>query len=245
MVENLRTSMRFLTALPVYNEEKYLDDVLPQVARYAGDILVVDDGSTDRTPHILKHHKNIRTIRHEHNSGYGAGLVTAFKATIEGGYDALDCDGQHEPHLIPPLVKMLNSADIVSGSRYLETCDPSQPPPEARRRINMTVLDWLRHDLNLHLTDAFCGFKAYSSNILSKFEIVDLGYAMPLEIWVQAVQHQMKIVEMAVPLIYLDESRSFGGALDDSAYRLKHYRNVFDYAMLRAGLAAGHPRPGS
>lgn len=240
--------MRFLTALPVYNEEKYLDDVLPRVTQFAGDVLVVDDGSTDRTPEILKRHKNIRSIRHARNSGYGAGLVTAFKATIEGGYDALvtiDCDGQHEPHLIPPLVKMLDQADIVSGSRYLETYDPSQPPPEARRRINMTVLDWLRQDLNLHLTDAFCGFKAYSRNVLEKFEIVDLGYAMPLEIWVQAVQHQMKIVEMAVPLIYLDESRSFGGALDDSDYRLKHYRNVFQSAMLRAGLAKSGPRPGA
>ena len=68
---------------------------------------------------------------------------------------------------------------------------------------------------------------------------------MPLEIWVQAVQHQMKIVEMAVPLIYLDESRSFGGALDDSDYRLKHYRTVFQSAMLRAGLAKSGPRPGA
>lgn len=239
--------MRFLTALPVYNEEKYLDDVLPRVAQFSGDILVVDDGSTDRTPDILKRHKNIRTIRHAKNSGYGAGLVTAFKATLEGGYDALvtiDCDGQHEPHLIPPLVKLLDSADIVSGSRYLETYDPSQPPPEARRRINMTVLDWLRNELNLSLTDAFCGFKAYSSSVLSKFDVVDLGYAMPLEVWVQAVQHRMKIVEMAVPLIYLDESRSFGGALDDSEYRLKHYQSVFNAAMARAGLARPTQEPG-
>lgn len=231
--------MNFLTALPVYNEEKYLEAVLPQVAQFAGDVLVIDDGSTDRTPEILRQFKNIRTIRHIRNSGYGAGLVTAFKATIEGGYDALvtiDCDGQHEPHLIPQLVSMLNVADVVSGSRYLETYDPNQPPPEDRRRINMTVLGWLRHELGLNLTDAFCGFKAYRSNILKKFEIVDLGYAMPLEVWVQAVEHHMSITEMAVPLIYLDESRSFGGSLDDSGYRLRHYRSVFDAALARAGI---------
>ncbi|MFM7315758.1 MAG: glycosyltransferase family 2 protein [bacterium] len=231
--------MKFLTALPVHNEEKYLEAVLPQVAQFAGDVLVVDDGSIDRTPDILRQFKNIRTIRHARNSGYGAGLVTAFKATIDGGYDALvtiDCDGQHEPHLIPQLVSMLKLADMVSGSRYLETYDPNQPPPEDRRRINMTVLGWLRQELGLNLTDAFCGFKAYRSNILKKFEIVDLGYAMPLEVWVQAVEHRMSITEMAVPLIYLDESRSFGGSLDDSGFRLRHYRSVFDAALVRSGI---------
>lgn len=233
--------MRFLTALPVYNEEKYLDEVLPQVASYAQDVLVVDDGSTDRTPEILGRHKTIRTIRHPQNRGYGAGLVTAFEATIKGGYDALitiDCDGQHEPHMIPEMIQRLidTGVDIVSGSRYLEVSESTPPPPEDRRRINMTVLGWLGQELGLRMTDGFCGFKAYRARILSDFKIVDLGYAMPLEVWVQAVEHRMKIVEMAVPLIYLDETRSFGGSLDNSEFRLIHYRHVFDAALARSGL---------
>lgn len=230
---------KILTALPVYNEEKYLESVLPEVCRFARDVLVIDDGSTDRTPEILAGLAGIRTIRHAKNSGYGAGLVTAFHATLDGGYDGLvtiDCDGQHEPRLIPQLASLLDEADIVSGSRYLETYDPNQPPPEDRRKINMTVLQWLRNDLNLHLTDAFCGFKAYRASILMEFDIVDLGYAMPLEVWVQAVEHAMKIKEMAVPLIYLDENRSFGGSLDDSEYRLNHYRQVYLAAIQRSGL---------
>ena len=46
---------RTLTALPVYNEEKHLIPVLKEVRRFAGDVLIVDDGSTDRTPEILAH----------------------------------------------------------------------------------------------------------------------------------------------------------------------------------------------
>jgi dolichol-phosphate mannosyltransferase len=129
-----------------------------------------------------------------------------------------------------------SGADIVSGSRYLEVFDPSQRPPEERRRINVEVTRWLNECLGLDLTDAFCGFKAYRAEALKGFEITDLGYAMPLQVWVQAVADGLKIVETAVPLIYLDESRAFGGSLDDSNFRLNHYRRVFQEALRRAGL---------
>jgi dolichol-phosphate mannosyltransferase len=231
--------MHLLTAIPVYNEEAYLQPVLAEVLRHAADVLVVDDGSTDRTPELLRAFPTVRTIHHPRNRGYGASLRTAFQYTIDGKYDGvvtLDCDGQHEPSRIPLLAKTLSEVDIVSGSRYLEVFDPNQKPPEQRRRINLEVTRWLNECLGLNLTDAFCGFKAYRTSALKCFEITDDGYAMPLQLWVQAVAHGMKIVEVPVPLIYLDESRAFGGALDDAEYRLAHYRRVFQAALDRAGL---------
>ena len=111
--------MRFLTAIPVHNEEKYLEGVLNEVARHADDILVVDDGSTDRTPVLLRQFPAVQVVRHPRNLGYGAGLRTAFQRALEGGYDGLvtlDCDGQHEPVLIPALASRLADADLVSGS---------------------------------------------------------------------------------------------------------------------------------
>jgi glycosyltransferase involved in cell wall biosynthesis len=232
--------MRLLTALPVHNEEAYLEVVLAQVVRYAADVLVVDDGSTDQTPTLLRRFPHVKVIRHERNRGYGAGLRTAFQHTLQAGYDGLitlDCDGQHEPSMIPQVGAGLDSADIVSGSRYLKVFDPAQHPPEERRRINVEVTRWLNECLNLNLTDAFCGFKAYRAAALAKFEITDNGYAMPLQVWVQAVEHGLKIVEVPVPLVYLDESRAFGGSLDDAEYRLRHYRDVFRAALERSGLA--------
>ena len=232
--------MHLLTAIPVYNEEAYLQPVLAEVLRYADDVLVVDDGSTDRTAQLLRSFPTVQTIRHPHNLGYGASLRSAFQQTISGGYDGvvtLDCDGQHEPSRIPLLAKPLSEADIVSGSRYLQVFDDAQKPPEQRRRINVEVTRWLNECLGLNVTDAFCGFKAYRTSALKSFEITDDGYAMPLQLWVQAVAHRMKIIEVPVPLIYLDESRAFGGALDDAEYRLAHYRRVFQGALDRAGLA--------
>ena len=166
-------------------------------------------------------------------------MRTAFRHTIEGGYDGLvtlDCDGQHEPARIPELAGGSAEADIVSGSRYLQVFDPTQRPPEERRRINVEVTRWLNECLGLNLTDAFCGFKAYRRSALEVFDITDDGYAMPLQVWVQAVQHGLSIVEVPVPLIYLDEERAFGGSLDDSAFRLNHYRQVLQEALSRAGL---------
>ena len=231
--------MRLLTAIPVYNEEKYIGPVLAEVLAHAGDVLVVDDGSTDGTPDCLAQFSEIQVVRHPHNLGYGAGLRTAFQYTLDHGYDGLitlDCDGQHEPNYIPEISMPLNTFDIVSGSRYLQRLDPNQRAPEQRRRINVEVTRWINGSLDWRLTDAFCGFKAYRASALAKFEITDLGYAMPLQVWVQAKQYGLSIIEVPVPLIYLDESRAFGGSLDDPSHRLNHYKQVFLDAMARAGL---------
>jgi dolichol-phosphate mannosyltransferase len=233
--------MRLLTAIPVYNEEAYLPSVLAEVVRSAENVLVVDDGSTDRTPELLRGFPSVQTIRHPRNLGYGASLRTAFQAAIDQGYTGLvtlDCDGQHEPSRIPILAERLDEADIVSGSRYLQVFDPAQTPPEQRRRINVEVTRWLNECLGLNLTDAFCGFKTYRVQALRSFEITEDGYAMPLQVWVQAVARGLRIVEVPVPLIYLDESRAFGGALDDAQFRLEHYRRVLRAALERAGIRA-------
>ncbi|MGE3820346.1 MAG: glycosyltransferase family 2 protein [Isosphaeraceae bacterium] len=231
--------MRVLTAIPVHNEEAYLEPVLNEVLRFSSEVLVVDDGSTDGTPSKLTRFPQVQVIRHPRNQGYGAGLRSAFARALDGGYDGLvtiDCDGQHEPSLIPEIAARLADADVVSGSRYLQALDPSQRPPEERRRINVEVTRWLNDCLGFHLTDAFCGFKAYRAEALGKFKITEDGYAMPLQVWVQAAQHGMEVVEVPVPLIYLDESRAFGGALDDAEYRLRHYREVFQNALRDAGM---------
>src|SRR6185295_15045861 len=116
------TSLRVLTALPVYNEVTHVNPVLDEVVRYASDVLVVDDGATDGTSDLLAARKDIHLIRHEKNRGYGAALITAFEYAVAQKYDILvtiDCDGQHEPQRIGQLVDACRNADVVSGSRYL------------------------------------------------------------------------------------------------------------------------------
>jgi dolichol-phosphate mannosyltransferase len=206
-------------------------------------VLVVDDGSIDGTSELLAVRRDIRLVRHERNQGYGAALKSAFQYALDEGYDVLvtiDCDGQHEPQLIPDFVAASRRAQIVSGSRYLKQFDATSVPPEDRRRINLEITAELNRRLGLKLTDAFCGFKAYRREALAALAIAENGYAMPLEVWVQAARAGLSIVELAVPLVYLEEGRSFGGALDDAATRLRYYYEVLEGAMARAGVPKPH-----
>ena len=81
------------------------------------------------------------------------------------------------------------------------------------------------------MTDAFCGFKAYRVEALARIKLSETGYAMPLELWVQAASHKLTIIELPVPLVYLDEQRSFGGSLDDAETRLAYYHEVLDRGL--------------
>ena len=231
--------VKALTALPVYNEANHVSPVLDEVRRYCREVLVVDDGSSDGTARILAARGDIHVLTHERNRGYGAALKSAFEFALYNGYDVLvtiDCDGQHEPCLIPQFIGGTKAADIVSGSRYLQEFPGDSRPPEERRRINQLITQRVNRQLGLCLTDAFCGFKAYRVPVLAKFTLTETGYAMPLELWVQAVALGLKIVELPVPLIYLDEARSFGGALDHGQTRLKVYEDVLDRSIATAGI---------
>jgi glycosyltransferase involved in cell wall biosynthesis len=241
-------SRRFLTALPVYNEVAHVEAVLDEVLRITPDVLVVDDGSTDGTADLLAGRRDIRLVRHDANLGYGAALATAYAATLAGPWDGLvtiDCDGQHQPRLIPEFVAAATSgsADIVSGSRYLKQFPGDSTPPAARRRINAEITAEINARLGLTITDAFCGFKAYSRRALRRLHITETGYAMPLEVWVQAAAAGLRIKELPVPLLYLDLARSFGGALDDAATRLAYYRTVLDRAEAAVAQQAAATAP--
>lgn len=227
-------AVRFLTALPVYDEVKHVDEVLDQVRRYSDHVLVVDDGSTDGTGDLLARRNDIHVLTHAENRGYGAALISAFEYAQRHQYDVLvtiDCDGQHVPQRIPAFVEACANVDLVSGSRYLQTFAGDSEPPKDRRRINHLVTARLNELLGLSITDAFCGFKAYRVSALKSLALTEHGYAMPLELWVQAAKLGWRINEFPVPLIYLDEERSFGGALDDGQTRLDYYNLVVDRSL--------------
>jgi dolichol-phosphate mannosyltransferase len=227
--ENRRPAERVLVALPVFNEIRSVADVLRAVQRYASDILVVNDGSSDGTGDVLGRYAGVRLIRHPVNLGYGRSLIDAFSYAREHEFPwviTMDCDWQHEPDRIPHFRRRLaqGDADIISGSRYLQgSAGGTVPPPRERMLINQVITRLLNRHLGLHLTDAFCGFKAYRTAALAALRLADPGYGLPLQVWVQAARAGLRIVELPVPLIYHDPRKGFAGILEDPRARLEYY----------------------
>ncbi|MBK9129267.1 MAG: glycosyltransferase family 2 protein [Phycisphaerales bacterium] len=229
---------RFLVAIPVFNEERYVRGVVGAVRRHAPHVLVVDDGSSDRTPEILAELGGVHVIRHGRNRGYGQSMIDAIRYAARQGFDwliTLDCDEQHEPARIPDFVREArrDDADIISGSRYLLAHPDDDEPPADRRRINQTINLLLEQTLGLQLSDSFCGFKALRVSAVAGLELDEAGYAFPLQFWVQAARAGLRVRELPVRRIYADPTRTFGGSLDDASSRLVHYVDVFLRAMRR------------
>ncbi len=223
----------FLLAIPVFNEEGFVERVIGRALQYCPDVLVIDDGSTDATPDLLRKIDGIKVITHAVNRGYGKSLADAFRFARSRRYRwliTMDCDEQHEPDAIPRFQAAAHreDADIISGTRYPRgrRVDASVPPD--RRAINLKITAMLNRRLGLSLSDAFCGFKAYRVEALGTLQITVPGYAMPMQFWVQAAAAGLRIRELPVRLIYNDPSRHFGGTLDDPTVRYQHYLKVFE-----------------
>lgn len=238
-----------LLAIPVFNEAKYVVRVIDEASRFVTDILVIDDGSTDQTPGLLKRHGKVSVITHPENRGYGKTLADAFDFAQRHGYEwliTMDCDEQHEPARIPEFIETTrqSDADIISGTRYPRGLAVEASVPPDRRRINQQITDILNRRLGLSITDAFCGFKAYRVSALRHFDITVPGYAMPMQLWVQAARARLTISEIPVRLIYNDPDRHFGGLLDNPSVRLQHYLDVFEAELAAGGVARAPAQAG-
>ena len=223
----------YLVAIPVFNEEKHLLGVLQQVRARSPHILVIDDGSTDATPELLRGVPDIHVVTHLENRGYGKSLADAFCFAQRRKFSwliTMDCDEQHEPSRIGAFLSAAaeDDADIISGTRYPFGFDSSAGAPSDRVNINRIITGQLNRRLRLSLTDAFCGFKAYRVSKLTEFHITVPGYAMPIQLWVQSARAGLRIRELPVRLIYNDPTRHFGGLLDDPQVRLRHYLDVLE-----------------
>lgn len=232
-----RNGANTLIALPVYNELRHVENVLQAVQRYARDILVVNDGSTDGTPSALARHPRLRLITHDVNAGYGRSLIDAFDYARTHRFEwtiTMDCDHQHQPSCIPHFLCEIgkNDADIVSGSRYLQPQNRgSMPPPPERIVINREITCILNRFLGIGLTDAFCGFKAYRTQAVCRLELTEAGYGLPLQLWVRAQRAGLRIREIPVPLIYHDPERNFCGELEDPQKRRLYYLHILSQEL--------------
>lgn len=120
-----RLNTKRLIIIPAFNEEKQIASVIEGIRKYSdADIVLIDDGSEDRTPEIARE-AGAFVIHHPFNMGYGTALQTGYKYALENNYEYLlqiDGDGQHNPRYIPQLLEKVENheCDVVIGSRFLK-----------------------------------------------------------------------------------------------------------------------------
>jgi dolichol-phosphate mannosyltransferase len=229
-----------LVAIPVFNEEPHIRGVLECIRKYFdGDLLIVNDGSTDGSTEIIESLKTVFRVTHlarTDNIGYGRSVIDSFKFALQNGYDHLvtiDCDEQHEPKFIPELFRCIEGVDVCSGSRYLRESEKNDAPPADRQEINLRVTNIINKLTGYNLTDSFCGMKGYRVKALQPLNLEETGYGFPIEFWIQASHFGLLVKEFPISRIYKNQSRSFGQELDDPSKRMAYYHKVLEKELKR------------
>ena len=188
--------------IPAYNEEKALADVIGKTLGHVDEVIVVDDGSSDKTSEVAIG-AGARVIKHSVNLGKGEALQSGFKAI---GNDSIiitiDGDGQHNPSEIPDLVRPIieDGADLVNGSRYMNGPEENTP---AYRRVGQKVLDIATNiSAGTKVTDSQSGFRAFSPKSKNVFRFKDTGFGIESEMLVDASEAGLKIVEVPITVRY-------------------------------------------
>jgi len=204
--------------LPAYNEEVSVGSIVLLTRRYADRVIVVDDGSSDRTAEVAAN-AGAEVVVHTTNKGKGIAFKTGFEAA-EGAdiIVTMDSDGQHNPADIPKLIAPIlqGKADIVNGSRYLNG-DITDTP--LYRRIGQTILDKITIlNSGIRITDSQSGFRAFSASTKDIFRFEAQGLAIESEMLADAGKHGLKVKEVGIDVRYDVEG--------STEHPLKHGFNV-------------------
>lgn len=205
--------MKLTIVIPAYNEEKHIGEVIKGVKKYTDNIIVVDDGSKDKTYKIAKD-CGVSVYRHMINRGLGGALGTGISAALSEEADiilTIDADGQHDPCEIPKIIKpiMEGEADVVIGSRFL-----SRQTMPLFRKIGNPFLNLVTFFLfGIWSTDSQSGMRAFSKKAAGDLEIYTNGMEVSSEILKEIKLHGHKLKEVPIKSIYTDYSLSKGQGL--------------------------------
>lgn len=201
--------MALLTiAICARDEERTLKRVVDEVLKLdlPKEILIVDDGSRDRTPQIAsglsRENSQIRVLRHEASQGKGAGIQTAVRSA-QGRYFAIqDADLEYEPGYIAEAVRRMESEgwDAVFGSRFLRS-NPTHYPLFFIG--NKCVSQWISWLTGTKITDAYTGTKVLRTDLMRSFHLESNGFEIEAEIAVKmglaARRDAVRFLEIPIP----------------------------------------------
>jgi glycosyltransferase involved in cell wall biosynthesis len=234
--------MKILVAIPCFNEEATLENVLKNISvsleKYDYQILVVDDGSTDKSVEIAKAY-NCSLILHGRNKGVGGAFQSAVDYAVQNNYEILltiDADGQFEADDLPRLVEKMfkESLDFCSGSRFLSNSVKTSMPL-LRKLGNIGMAKWLSVLTKRSFSDVSCGLRGYTRNALLNLNLYG-KFTYTQESILELAHKEIVMSEMPITVHYFEDRKShvsgnlFRYALRTSAIIMRTFR---DYYPLR------------
>jgi len=193
----------FFVVIPAYNEASRIDKVVRGVKKFTENIIVVDDGSSDKTSKVAKKSK-VKVLRHRINLGKGAAMKTGVEAAFLLGAETvvlMDGDGQHDPKYIPQFLEKISEGyDIVFGSRNL-----SFGVPLVRflgNKFGSVLISLL---FGIYRSDLLCGFMAFTKKTYQKIKWDSSRYGVETEIVARTGKNKLKYTEIPIETIYIDK----------------------------------------
>lgn len=210
--------------IPAYNEARRLGTVLDDVARTGHSIVVVDDGSGDRTADVARRH-GCYVLRHSFNRGQGAALQTGISFALREGADVIvtfDADGQHQTADLPALMAPVVSGrcDVALGNRFLN--GQSNVPPIRKVVLQLGRLFTLMTS-GLRVGDCHNGYRAFSRKAAAMLALKQDRMAHASEIYDQIKVAGLTYEEVPVTIRYTAETLAKGQKLTNSLSVLFQY----------------------
>lgn len=224
--------LRRVAIVPALNEELSVPAVIDEIRAFDPglDIVVVDDGSVDRTAAVAAA-KGARVLRLPFNLGIGGAVQTGFRYAFENGYDLavrVDGDGQHDPSqlglVIAPVLR--GEADVAVGSRFAAVGDGYRS--SRTRRIGIRLLAWVvSRIVGRRVTDTTSGFQALNRNGIALFAR-DYPHDYPeVEATVMVFRHRLRLEEVPVSMRERGGGQSSITALRSIYYMVKVLLAIF------------------
>src|SRR5262245_54099824 len=211
-----RRTHRVIAVLPAYNAERTLAATLADIPAGAVDeVLLVDDGSTDRTVHLARD-MGLTVIQHSSNRGYGGNQKTCYRYALEHGADVvvmIHPDYQYDSRVIPHAVGIieLGICDVVVGSRIRSRQEAlAGGMPKYKYIANRVLTGFENFTLGQNLGDFHSGFRVYRREVLERipFERNSDDFVFDTQFLAQAVRLGFRLGDIPVPVRYFDEASS-------------------------------------
>mgnify|MGYP000039904367 CR=1 FL=1 len=207
--------------IPTYNNQntlkRVIDGVLEIVPKHA--VIIVNDGSTDKTEEILKEYaSDLVILKNDPNAGKGLALRKGFKKAFELGFEnaiTIDSDGQHFPSDIPLLIEKAieHKGAVIMGSRNMQQDGVPQKSSFGNKFSNF----WFKIETGISLPDTQTGFRIYPLKPISKMHLFTKKFELEIEVIVRLAWRRVKFVPVSIQVKY------------DPNERVSHFRPGRDF----------------